>query len=84
MVYDDGPNHIKEDLCITKFLQAKLSVVAAERDSAVREMRQMAEQCQRVAGEFDAMAQHCDLLERDNKRVGLLWELSTVEPFRTL
>ena len=50
-------------------IQAKLSVVAAERDSAVREMRTMAEQCQRVAGEFDSMAQHCDMLIRENKRV---------------
>ena len=53
------------------FQQAKLSVVAAERDSAVREMRRMAEQCQKVAGEFEAMAQHCDLLMRENKRVGV-------------
>ena len=60
------------------FQQAKLSVVAAERDSAVREMRHMAEQCQRVAGEFDAMAQHCDLLERENKRVGFFYSTWTL------
>lgn len=43
--------------------------MAAERDSAVREMRTMAEHCQKVAGEFDSMAQHCDTLIRENKRV---------------
>lgn len=49
--------------------QAKLSVVASERDGAVRELRVMAEQCQKVASEFDALAQHCDTLSRENKRV---------------
>lgn len=29
----------------------------------------MAEHCQRVASEFDSMAQHCDTLIRENKRV---------------
>ena len=53
------------------FKQAKLSVVAAERDSAVREMHGMAEQCQRVAAEFDAMTQHCDTVVRENKQVHL-------------
>ena len=49
--------------------QAKLSAVASERDSAVRELRAMAEQCQKVASEFDSLAQHCDTLSRENKRV---------------
>jgi hypothetical protein len=61
----DDLRRVKQERDLAK---AKLSVVAAERDGAVREMRHMAEQCQRVAGEFDAMAQHCDLLMRENKR----------------
>ena len=31
----------------------------------------MAEQCQKVVAEFDALAQHCDTLSRDNERVRL-------------
>ena len=49
--------------------QAKLSAVASERDGAFRELRTMAEQCQKVASEFDALAQHCDTLSREKKRV---------------
>ncbi len=49
--------------------QAKLSMVASERDFAVGEMRQMAEQCQSVAGEFEQMAKHCDQLMTDLEQV---------------
>lgn len=37
-------------------------MVASERDFAVGEMRQMAEQCQSVAGEFEQMAKHSEQL----------------------
>ena len=50
-------------------LQAKLSSVASERDFAVSEMRQMAEQCQSVAGEFESMANHCDHLMKELEQV---------------
>ena len=35
---------------------AKLKQVAAERDSAVKEMREMADQCKSIANEFETMA----------------------------
>ena len=35
---------------------AKLKVVAGERDTAVKEMRQMADQCKAIAAEFETMA----------------------------
>lgn len=50
-------------------LQAKLSVIATERDFAVSEMRQMAEQCQSVAAEFESMANHCEHLMRELEQV---------------
>ena len=76
--------HISSTHCNLLSMQAKLSMVAAERDSAVREMRNMAEQCHRVAGEFDSMAQHCDLLIRENKRVCIIICLSVFNFFAFL
>ena len=35
---------------------AKLKQVAAERDSAVKEMREMTDQCKSIANEFETMA----------------------------
>lgn len=35
---------------------AKLKQVAAERDAAVKEMREMADQCKSIANEFETMA----------------------------
>lgn len=43
--------------------------MASERDFAVSEMRQMAEQCQSVAGEFESMANHCDHLMKELEQV---------------
>ena len=56
-------------LCNPICQQAKLGVVASERDRAMRELRVMAEQCQKVVSEFDGLAQHCDTLARESKRV---------------
>ena len=44
--------------------------MAAERDFAVREMREMAEQCQTVAEEFQSMADYSE---------GLVKEINEVE-----
>ena len=49
--------------------QAKLSMIATERDFAMSEMKQMAEQCQNIAGEFEHMATHCDQLLKDLEQV---------------
>lgn len=51
------------------FVQAKLRTVAAERDFAVREMREMAEQCQSVAEEFQSMADYSEKLVKEISEV---------------
>lgn len=45
--------------------------VAAERDFVVREMREMAEQCQSVAEEFQSMADYSERLVKEISEVGL-------------
>ena len=56
-------------------IQAKLSVVASERDYAVTEMRRMAEECQNISAEFDRMASHSDQLLQELEQVmrGMAW-----------
>ncbi len=44
-------------------------MVASERDFAVSQMREMAEQVQTVAGEFKAMADHCDQILKELEQV---------------
>ena len=44
-------------------------MVAAERDFAVREMREMAEQCQSVAEEFQSMADYSEKLVKEISEV---------------
>ena len=44
-------------------------MVAAERDFAVREMREMAEQCQTVAEEFQSMADYSEGLVKEINEV---------------
>ena len=46
-------------------------MVAAERDFAVREMREMAEQCQSVAEEFQSMADDSERLVKEISEVGI-------------
>lgn len=56
---------------MTDALKAKLWTVAAERDFAVREMRDMAEQCQSVAEEFQSMADYSEKLVKEISEVWL-------------
>lgn len=51
-------------------------MVAAERDFAVREMREMAEQCQSVAEEFQSMADYSEKLVKEISEVGISLSLS--------
>ena len=44
-------------------------MVAAERDFVVREMRDMAEQCQSVAEEFQSMADYSEKLVQEISEV---------------
>ena len=44
-------------------------MVASERDFAVSQMREMAEQVQTVAGEFKSMADHCDHVMKELEQV---------------
>ena len=53
-------------LCV----QAKLSVMAAERDFAMGEVKQMVEQCQSIAEEFEAMSKHAETLQQTVRKVG--------------
>lgn len=50
-------------------VKAKLRMVAAERDFVVREMRDMAEQCQSVAEEFQSMADYSEKLVKEINKV---------------
>lgn len=52
-------------------LQATLKVVAAERDFAISEMKEMAEQCQGVAEEFQLLADQHDQLQKEIVQVRL-------------
>ena len=52
--------------------QAKLHMVASERDFAMSQLREMAEQVQTVAGEFKSMADHCDQVMRELEQVRVL------------
>ena len=45
--------------------------VAAERDFVVREMREMAEQCQSVAEEFQSMADYSERLVKEISEVSM-------------
>lgn len=47
----------------------KLQMVGAERDFAVREMKDMAEQCQSVAEEFQSMADYSEQLVKEINKV---------------
>lgn len=47
----------------------KLRVLAAERDFAVGEMKEMAEQCQSIAEEFQSMADYSEKLVKDISEV---------------
>ena len=58
-------------MILTDALKAKLWTVAAERDFAVREMRDMAEQCQSVAEEFQSMADYSEKLVKEISEVWL-------------
>ncbi len=44
-------------------------MVASERDFAVCQMKEMAEQVQTVAGEFKSMADHCDHILKQLEQV---------------
>ncbi len=46
-------------------------MVASERDFAVSQLREMAEQVQTVAGEFKSMADHCDQILKELEQVRL-------------
>lgn len=46
-------------------------MVASERDFAVSQMREMAEQVQTVAGEFKAMADHSDHILKELEQVSV-------------
>ena len=49
--------------------QTKLQVVATERDFAVSQMKEMAEQVQSIAGEFKSMADHCARVMKELEQV---------------
>ena len=52
--------------------QAKLNVMATERDFAMAEVKQMVEQCQSIADEFEAMSKHTETLQIELRKVSIL------------
>lgn len=49
--------------------QTKLHMVASERDFAMSQLREMAEQVQMVADEFKSMSDHCDQILKELDQV---------------
>ena len=47
--------------------------MATERDFAVSQMKEMAEQVQTIAGEFKSMADHCDRVMKELEQVSCMW-----------
>lgn len=57
---------------------AKLKQVAVERDAAVKEMREMADQCKSIANEFETMAVQYEKILKGNPiyfTIKIQWDL---------